>query len=322
MLFIADFGADKAGIATVGYRLVDVDGGDAVARTTTGVVEIGGGQYQADVSIAVGTVAIQWDTGETIPVYASEAVTERPTTHTETILYCKIGATTQHKIDLGVFGSAVSGTPSAQLYIDNTATGAAYNLTGPTGTEYPLPITIADNATLKGKTIRVTVTATVDDRVCHYHVNSSAAVTNASTTLSTAVTSDVLSGLVASGTVIGNTDTDDNFPIIYLIRGDAYDGTAHASKAFTVSKDFTSGGWSGTLTIRHRTTGASLSSVSVSVTSANTITASFATSDTAFTALTQDEEFGSHPFDIEMSDGTSDITYGGAAVIRKDQTTG
>jgi len=71
-----DFTQDKAGLLTVGYRQYDNTGGDAVARTTTGVVEVGNGVYGVDVTPDASAVGVQWDTGETIPIYAAENLTQ------------------------------------------------------------------------------------------------------------------------------------------------------------------------------------------------------------------------------------------------------
>lgn len=71
MWFEVDFGATKAGLATVGYRLYKDDGTDTVARTTTGVVEIAQGGYGVEISsVANDAVGIEWDTGEGTPIYA------------------------------------------------------------------------------------------------------------------------------------------------------------------------------------------------------------------------------------------------------------
>jgi hypothetical protein len=68
-----NFGGAYAGLATVGYRLVNDTGGDSVARTTTGVVDFGGGAYGvAAVTVPDSAVSIQWDTGGGSPVYATE----------------------------------------------------------------------------------------------------------------------------------------------------------------------------------------------------------------------------------------------------------
>lgn len=74
-----DFGAGRAGLATVGYRLYDNTGADALARTTVGVVEIGQGAYGVDrATIPVGVVGIEWDTGGGSPEYAHESVSSVP----------------------------------------------------------------------------------------------------------------------------------------------------------------------------------------------------------------------------------------------------
>lgn len=73
MILIVDFGPDKSGLATVGYKTVNAAGSDVDARSTSGVVDLGGGQYQVSVTPGDGAVSIIWDTGETIPIYATEA---------------------------------------------------------------------------------------------------------------------------------------------------------------------------------------------------------------------------------------------------------
>lgn len=62
--FDVSFGQNKAGLATVGYRQYDDTGGDAVARTTTGVVEIGNGAYGVVVVPDIDAEGFEWDTGE------------------------------------------------------------------------------------------------------------------------------------------------------------------------------------------------------------------------------------------------------------------
>jgi hypothetical protein len=72
----SNFGAQKAGLGTVGYREVNNVGGDAVARTGTGVVDAGDGMYGVDVTLNAATVSLQWDTGEAVPVFAVEAINQ------------------------------------------------------------------------------------------------------------------------------------------------------------------------------------------------------------------------------------------------------
>jgi hypothetical protein len=76
MWFDTDFGVNNAGIATVGYREVNNAGGDAVARTTTGVVDAGNGMYGVDVTPNANTVSLQWDTGTAFPIYAVESINQ------------------------------------------------------------------------------------------------------------------------------------------------------------------------------------------------------------------------------------------------------
>jgi hypothetical protein len=72
-----DFGSAHAGLGTVGYRLYKNDDTDSVARTTTGVIEIGTstGQYGVpSVTVPDDAVGVQWDTGGGSPVYAVEDI--------------------------------------------------------------------------------------------------------------------------------------------------------------------------------------------------------------------------------------------------------
>ena len=71
--FEVNFGSAYAGIGTTGYRLYQASGADSVARTTTGVVDLGNGAYGvAAVNVPDNAVGIEWDTGGGSPVYATE----------------------------------------------------------------------------------------------------------------------------------------------------------------------------------------------------------------------------------------------------------
>lgn len=107
---------------------------------------------------------------------------------------------------------------------------------------------------------------------------------------------------------------------INITRNDSYDAVANDKLAFTVSKDYT--GWSGSFTIRHRLSNAQLCQASVTVASSSLLQVTLAVADTAFTALTELEDFGPHPFDIEMTSGSSKQTaVTGIANIYRDETT-
>lgn len=106
---------------------------------------------------------------------------------------------------------------------------------------------------------------------------------------------------------------------IEIVRGDSYDGTANDKITWPVTKDFT--GWTGTMTIRHRITNTELLSVSVTVSSATLLSASLSIADTAFPLLVDNEEFGFHPYDVEMVNGSNEQTpIVGTAKIVKDST--
>lgn len=73
--FDVDFGRFFTGLVTVGYRLYKNDGTDSVARTTTGVVEVGNGVYGVpSVNVPDDAVGIQWDTGGVPLRYAAEDI--------------------------------------------------------------------------------------------------------------------------------------------------------------------------------------------------------------------------------------------------------
>lgn len=70
--FYASFGSTKTGLATVEYQQVGAGGAVLVAATTVGVYEVGGGVYGVDVVLAIGCKALLWNTGEAIPIFATE----------------------------------------------------------------------------------------------------------------------------------------------------------------------------------------------------------------------------------------------------------
>ena len=72
MYLTVDFGVGNAGLGTVGYTLKNAAGGDAQARTTTGVTDLGNGMYGVEVDILPTAVAVKWDTGGGTPIFAHE----------------------------------------------------------------------------------------------------------------------------------------------------------------------------------------------------------------------------------------------------------
>lgn len=69
---VVDFGTTKAGLSTVGYELRNNLGAISVARTITGVADMGNGFYGVEVELAAADIAVKWDTGEITPVFAHE----------------------------------------------------------------------------------------------------------------------------------------------------------------------------------------------------------------------------------------------------------
>lgn len=105
--------------------------------------------------------------------------------------------------------------------------------------------------------------------------------------------------------------------IIYVNQGDAYDDTANNAIAWEVSKDY-SGADSLTLVIEHRVTGAVLLSHAVTYIDATTLKAYLSSSDTAFSTLTTDADFGVHPYRVEADySGEVQTVVRGAVTIRQ-----
>lgn len=130
--------------------------------------------------------------------------------------------------------------------------------------------------------------------------------------LSDYATAGTFGGRFQEGTRFTNTDAN----IIYLNRGDSYDNTANPMITWPVTKDYT--GYTVVLDITHRVTGASLLSKTIEVQNSTTLRASLSSTDTAFTALTTDADFGAHNYIITATSGGSvDSAVIGAAVIRK-----
>jgi hypothetical protein len=166
----------------------------------------------------------------------------------------------------------------------------------------------------------VNVTSMATDSITASALAASA-VTEIQTGLALEATSQLIKAktdLITSGSIrVVESDTNE---LIYITQGKSYSATSEAPKTFTVSKDLT--GWTGTLTIKHRVTGASLMSVSVTVTSSVLLTVTLTTTNTAFALLVSDDEYGPHPFEIEMTSGSEKYRAAkGVAVITKEVVT-
>jgi hypothetical protein len=74
LLKSVNFGPGQAGLGTVGFTLINSSGNVAVARSTTGVHEVGAntGIYAAPITFDDFVGSILWDTGGGSPVYATE----------------------------------------------------------------------------------------------------------------------------------------------------------------------------------------------------------------------------------------------------------
>jgi hypothetical protein len=68
------FGGSKAGLTTVGYRLIFQDG-TAAGRIADGIIDLGDGEYGATVVFPDGFLGwLKWDTGEGVPRFATAGV--------------------------------------------------------------------------------------------------------------------------------------------------------------------------------------------------------------------------------------------------------
>lgn len=98
-----------------------------------------------------------------------------------------------------------------------------------------------------------------------------------------------------------------------IIRGDSF------SQSVPVTTNYT--GYTATFTIRHRVTNAVLTTASATVTSSTVLTVALTTSETAFALLVDATEFGPHPYDIQLVNGSVRKTEKGVAIIQQDVTT-
>ena len=72
---VVRFGSGKAGLDTVGYRLYHADGTPAGERIATGIQPLGEGEYGSMVVFPDRFRGrLTWDTGEPIPIVASEEI--------------------------------------------------------------------------------------------------------------------------------------------------------------------------------------------------------------------------------------------------------
>ena len=118
----------------------------------------------------------------------------------------------------------------------------------------------------------------------------------------------------------GTRYTNTSITFIYIQQGDSYDDLGNAKLQWTVTKDYTVG-WSGNITIRHRVTGVQIMQAAITVVDATTIKATLTSTDTAFTGLTTDADFGVHPYEIQLTNASVvDTVVNGVAEISKNQS--
>lgn len=75
-----DFGKDYTGLSTVGVVQLQADGSVIVPRTSNGLIAFGNGFYGMNVTFDPLAIAVQWDTGTDVPLYASENIGDIPVT--------------------------------------------------------------------------------------------------------------------------------------------------------------------------------------------------------------------------------------------------
>jgi hypothetical protein len=103
---------------------------------------------------------------------------------------------------------------------------------------------------------------------------------------------------------------------LYITRGDSYSGATALTVAVTTNYT----GYTPSFTIRHRATDAVLCTATPVVTSSTVLTVTLTTTNTAFADLLSDDEFGPHPWDIQLVSGSVQKTESGIAIVSKDQT--
>ena len=129
MLATVDFGNEYPGIATVGYKVLDSDGDEVVARTTAGVVDYGGGKYGATVTLDLGFVGvIYWDTVEDGPVNAIESIDLAIPVNVIQIDSNATAASNQRAAALGVYEGEVTGAATLTTLIDSGLVQADVNI--------------------------------------------------------------------------------------------------------------------------------------------------------------------------------------------------
>lgn len=118
----------------------------------------------------------------------------------------------------------------------------------------------------------------------------------------------------------GTRYTNTSITFIYLQQGDSYDDLGNAKLQWTVTKDYTVG-WSGNITIKHRVTGVTIMQKAIEIADATTLKATLSASDTAFATLTTDEDFGVHPYEVQLTNASVvDTVITGVAELRKNQS--
>ena len=115
--------------------------------------------------------------------------------------------------------------------------------------------------------------------------------------------------LITSQTV---NQTVDPLNTLRIVRGDSFAGSV------TVTTDYS--GYTATFTIRHRVTDVVLVSASATIDSSTSIGVALTTTETAFALLTLADEFGPHPFDVQLVSGSTQNTERGIAIITRDET--
>jgi hypothetical protein len=138
--------------------------------------------------------------------------------------------------------------------------------------------------------------------------------------------SDIWNALLTDYTVAGSFGarfqesdryTNTTAQIKYVNQGDAYDDVANPSIQWAVTKDY-AGAASIQLYVEHRVTGTNLLTHAITYVDETTLKATLSSSDTAFSDLTTDADFGVHPYWIVANyNGELQTVVKGAMSIQK-----
>lgn len=135
LVLAVGFGSTKTGLLP-GYQLKNANGSNNGSRITAGVIEIGSGYYQSNVSIPDGhTGGILWDSGEGTPKYVYQEINPGMDERTDVKISSRptaaeIDSTLTASHGAGSWQSSTGGTGTNTVIITLTETGGTPKIVG------------------------------------------------------------------------------------------------------------------------------------------------------------------------------------------------